>query len=591
MSDAGITLFDLGSALPWVEEKIRGLFGKGSATLEQKALLKQLHETAVEMTRSVQCIGMPMPIPFEKIYQPTKLRVRSGLRISSAAAFHSQNRQAQAIAIARSQQFSTISVQDFLLSPENAIIFAGPGWGKTTFIHHVFRRTSSDPAYYPVLITLRRPTAVNDLEEFVGICASQAVIKRRLKIVLLVDGYDEVPTKQRAKVSEALLRFSSANVGRYLLTCRDHYEVIGLSSSHVQVDCFDLHDKYEFVKAFLSSFGSSMDAIKMVNELEQRELGDFLSHPLLLALACIVKCGNSSEQPRSSIRLLERALTTLQYLWDMNKGIDRERLTRLDGNDRMEILKRIAYVSRSPYMQSSRAEAIARKSIDKMQISKADPALVLRESAQFYGILMQSSDGWEFVHRSVQDYLAAKHWVESGQFANERRYEWNTRTAYAACIAGDATNVLKGALESADGLTCAMETLMNAPSFDMKVISEAVKRYYSGRDRLLVMEATTNGVAGGIDINLFELLSYRFLNHLIEDFCKQRSDRLDILVGYCLAELRRRLLRVEHSTFAMVKSAYPDLRFQFRLNGGIFVTPEMAQPVPGSKKSSDEKPS
>ncbi len=100
MSDTGITLFDVGSALPWVEEKIRRLFGKDAATLEQKTLLKQLHEIAVEMTRSVQCIGMSKPISFEKIYQPTRLRVRSGFRISDAAAFQSQNRQAQAIALA-----------------------------------------------------------------------------------------------------------------------------------------------------------------------------------------------------------------------------------------------------------------------------------------------------------------------------------------------------------------------------------------------------------------------------------------------------------------------------------------------------------
>lgn len=579
MSDTGITLFDVGSALPWVEEKVRGLFGRDAATLEQKALLKQLHETAVEMTRSVQCIGMSKPIPFEKIYQPTRLRVRSGFRISDAAAFYSQNRQAQAIALARSEEFNTVLVQTFLESPENAIIFAGPGWGKTTFLHYIFRKTSSDRSYFPVLITLRRPTAVDDLEKFTDICTSQSITRRRLKVLLLVDGYDELPIKQRTKVSDLLLQFSAAQVGRYILTCRDHYEIVGLSASQVQIECFDKQDKYKFVKAFLSAFESSLDPIKMVNELEDRELSDFLSHPLLLALACIVKCGNSSEQPRSAIRLLERALMTLQYLWDMNKGIDRERLTKLDGNDRMDIIKRIAYASRSPYMQGTRAESIARKALDKMQVAKADPALVLRESAQFYGILMQSSDGWEFVHRSVQDYLAAKYWVESGQFANEKKYEWSTRTAYAACISGDATDILKGALESTDGITCAMETFMNAPSFDMKVVVESLKHFYSVRDRLIVFDASAKGIAGRIDVNLIELFSTRFLNHIIEDLCKQRTDCHDVLIGYCLAELRRRYLRMDHTTFKILEAAFSDLKFQFRLSAGLFVTPEMARPI------------
>ncbi len=586
MSDTPINI-DLGSALPWVEDKIRGLFGKDYVTLEHKALLKQLHETAVEMTRSVQCIGMHKPVPFEKIYQPTRLRVRSGLDISTAAAFQAQNRIAQSIAIARGQSMNAVTVEDFLDSPENAVVFAGPGWGKTTFIHHIFRRRISERSLYPVLITLRRPTAVDNLEQFTSMCINASVLKRGTKVLLLVDGYDEISIKDRNNVSDFLLRFSAAKAGRFILTCREHYVVTGLNVAQVHIDCFDKQDKYRFVTAFLSAFESPLDPIKMVNELEDRELSGFLSHPLLLALACIVKCGKSSEQPRSALRMLDRALITLQYTWDMNKGIDRERLTVLDGEDRMQILKRIAFTSRSPFMQDARAELIARKVLDKMQVGKVDPALVLRESAQFYGILTQSSEGWEFVHRSIQDYLAARHWVESGKFANEKRYEWNTRTAYAACISVDATDVLVRSLASTEGLTCAAEILMNAPDFDMKLVAEAIKNYYSTRGRVIVMEAIHEvGIAGGVEVDLFRLVSSRFLNYLIEKFCEHRTDTTDILIGYCLSELRKRRLRMDFSTFDAVKSSFSNLRFQFRLVGGSFVTPEMAKPVsllPSSK--------
>ncbi len=576
-------MVDLGSALPWAEEKVRSLFGRDQITLERKAFLKQLHDTAVEMTRFVQCIGMQKPVPFEKIYQPTKLRVRSGFDISTAAAFHEQNRIAKSIILARSHELTTVSVEDFLASPENAVVFAGPGWGKTTFLHHIFRRKTADPALYTVLITLRRPTAIEDLEQFTEFCLDGLLAKHRSRILLLVDGYDEVSTSDRRKASESLLKFSAAKIGRFVLTCRDHYSVIGLNASEVHVDCFDKQDKHRFVTAFLNAFESRLDPIKMVNELEDRELSDFLSHPLLLALACIVKCGKSSEQPRSAIRLLERALITLQYAWDTGKGIDRERLTNLDANDRMHIIKCIAFASRSPFMQAARAETIAREAIDKMQVGRVDPGLVLRESAQFYGILMQSSEGWEFVHRSIQDYLAAKRWVELGTFANENRYRWDARTAYAACISGDATRVLVGALNSQEGLTCVAETLMNAPSFDRQSVAAALVRFYSGRGKTFIIEADPQkGIAGGVEVNFIELLSDRFLNDLIERFCKDRNNEHDILLGYCLAELRHRHLRMDHTTFSVVLSAFPDLKFQFKLPNGVFVTPEMARPIPGS---------
>lgn len=579
MADGGLTI-DLGSALPWAEDKIRRFFGKDDVTLQRKALLKQLHDTAVEMTSSVQCIGMHRAIPFEKIYQPTKLRVRSGLNISAAAAFGSQNRHAQAIALDRFRALQTTQVSTFLESPENAVIFAGPGWGKTTFLHFIFRRKSSDPNCYTILLTLRRPNAVDHLEEVVSLCIEGVALKRGVKVLLLVDGYDEIQTTDRRKVSDSLLRFSAAKAGRFILTCRDHYAVVGLSAAHVHIDSFDTQDKYRFVTAFLTAFESRLDPIKMVNELEDRELSDFLSHPLLLALACIVKSGRGSEQPRSALRLLERALVTLQYTWDMDKGVDRERLTDLDGGDRMQILKRIAFASRSPFMSGSRAEMITRKALDRLQINRVDPVLVLRESAQFYGILIQSADGWEFVHRSIQDYLAAKFWVESGAFASEKRYEWNTRTAYGACISGNATDVLIGALGSSNGFTCAAETLMNGPDFDMKVVAAGLKAYYSSRGRAVVMDTSPGDmIAGGVEGDLFKFLGNRFLNYLIEEFCKQRSDLTDLLTGYCLAELRRRHLRVDYSTFAAMKAAFPNLRFQFRLADGTFVTPEMAQPV------------
>lgn len=172
---------------------------------------------------------------------------------------------------------------------------------------------------------------------------------------------------------------------------------------------------------------------------------EFLSHPLLLALACIVSMGQRGDHPRSALRLLKRALLTLQHTWDWERGVSRETFTQLDGEDRMAILKRIAYAARSPFMRAERVESITRKALDKMPLAKVNPELVLQETAQFYGILVPSADGWEFVHRTIQDFLAAQHWVDSGGFASQKVYDWNTRTAYAACLSGDATRVLEGA--------------------------------------------------------------------------------------------------------------------------------------------------
>ena len=59
---------------------------------------------------------------------------------------------------------------------------------------------------------------------------------------------------------------------------------------------------------FLAAFSIIRDDPEVVvSQLEERGFAEFLSHPLLLTLACIVRTSSTSVQPRSALRLLERA--------------------------------------------------------------------------------------------------------------------------------------------------------------------------------------------------------------------------------------------------------------------------------------------
>lgn len=183
------------------------------------------------------------------------------------------------------------------------------------------------------------------------------------------------------------------------------------------------------------------------------------------------------------------------------------------------------------------------------------------------------------MHRTIQDYLAAQQWVDSGDFAARKNYDWDTRTAYAACLSGDATRVLEGALATPEGLTCAIETLTNAPDFDNNRVEAALSSFYAARGRVVVFERTEAGLAAAIADDLFSYLSPRFLNHLVEQFMKKRTATSEALTGCCLAELRSRRLRLDFTTFEVLKVAIPDIRFQFRIADREFVTPEMVRPI------------
>src|SRR5205085_11077081 len=130
--------------------------------------------------------------------------------------------------------------------------------------------------------------------------------------------------------------FQAHRAGKFYLTCRDYYQIAQLKAPEVGLEAFTRHDQVRFVSVFLSAFSVIRDNAELVvGQLEERGFAEFLSHPLLLTLACIVRTSSTSVQPRSALRLLERALDVLCLHWDEQKHIDRQRTTPLDGHDRI----------------------------------------------------------------------------------------------------------------------------------------------------------------------------------------------------------------------------------------------------------------
>jgi hypothetical protein len=572
MSSGGFEL-SIGDALPYLEEKFLKIIGKDAATLEEQQWLRSLHLTALNLTKSVQCIGMKEPIPFERIYQHTRFRDPSLKRPPFLA-------NEESIADPRSYTFSSrkddspqAEIDKFIKSKRDAIVFAGPGWGKTIFMHYIFRRFRYDETVMPILITLRRPTAVADLERFVSLSSKTKKRPDKIRIVLIVDGYDELKVSERKRVSEALLTFQSLAIGTFYLSCRDYYEVFDLRASEYSLDRFSRTDKVSFVKAFLSAIDSKLDPSEVMGDFEARSLGHFLSHPLLLALACLVRASSRSLQPRSTLRLLERALEVLSIRWDDQRGIDRESHTPLDGRDRIQILKRIAYATKSPYLPETRVFELAHNELKFLTFDGVDPRQVLLETAQFYGILVPSDDGWEFVHRSLQDYLAAQYSVETGEFARITNHEWTARTAYAACLMHDSLPILEAALASDDGMPTVTEILSNFPSFDLSRAASAIVGYFSVQRRTMILEMPSEGrVRGSLHHEFIRAANTMFLNRLIEYCCVERNPTKDIICGYCLLELASRGARLDPSLYELAKSAYGSENFTFYLMSSGFIS-------------------
>jgi hypothetical protein len=568
---------NVGAALSCAEQKFLKLFGNDDEGVKLAEWFKRLQDTALIQTASVQCLGMRNPLPFDTIYQPTRVIVASSDDDASGDSYAYADRVSRSILRGRAFDEKAITIDEFLRRDQDALVFSGPGWGKTTFLHHIFRATIRKDDVLPVLITLRRPNAVADLEKYVAACSRIQKKERRACTLLLVDGYDEVSVDQRKRVSEALLEYQARRAGKFYLTCREYYHVSQLKAPEVRLEAFTRDDQVRFVRVFLSKFAVvRQDAEMVVSQLEQRGFTEFLSHPLLLTLACIVRTSSTSDQPRSGLRLLQRALDILCFQWDEQKNIDRQRSTPLDGRDRVTILKNIAFIAKSPYVLRQRVEEITRKQLSLLGIDRVDPQQALMEIARFYGILVPAEDGYEFVHRTIHDYLAAQQWVESGEFAQQDKFEWNARTGYAACLMSDATAVLKQALAASDGLPAVTEIISNSASFDKRAVADALIQYFSVKGRVLLYERRTHDetisnyaprITGRLESDFIRSANSRFLDFIVEYCCEKNTQVADLLVAYAVIELYERRVKLMHETYKRALAKYQSDIFTFVVPG------------------------
>jgi hypothetical protein len=495
------------------------------------------------------------PILISDIYQPTRLVRERPKTVRSPK----EKREWDA------PEPEIISVNRFLLQRENSVITAGPGWGKTTFLHWVFLHflLRDSENVLPLLITLRRREAIQDLGRIVTKVKSIHGESKQGSILLLVDGYDEISKEVRKEVSELLVKFSVQNVGHYYLTCRDYYEIFELKVPKLRIGEFTEEDQVRFVSAFLRAYGSAADARQIVRDLNARGFADLIRH-LLLTLASLVRSGSSDIQARNVVSLIEAAVNTLSLRWDQGKGITRESTTPLDGTARVKCLKRLAYTLDLEPAQEHRVVNIVRKQLELMRWEGVEPLEVLLEMARFYGIFVPIADRWGFVHRSLQDFLGAQQWVETGRFAEEvarGNLKFDSRLAFAGCLVEDATQVMEMALQREEGLPIFVEMLMNDPSFRHDRIGSAIVRFYEKYKGEHYYVRTDDKIECALEETFISDASSKFLDYIVQACAPIRGKTTDTLAAYAIAELCRRKIPLSRTAYEACKKNYNSGKF------------------------------
>lgn len=352
---------------------------------------------------------------------------------------------------------TTITERDLLLQPMHTIILGEPGSGKTTSLKRLVRMIlleeplgPSDYYRYPVVIRIRDHSDASGLAaaiaETIGIAYESVLLpepsvrdplptdqrpSRRYRLtaatqplldvvaefldeadaVLMLDGFDEFPASaQSAWASEISLLSNKLNRAKIIITTRsgDFRRTI---EGFVVLEICPLSQKE--ARALASKLVGNVDTF--FDELARSPYSDLMDRPLLLTQLLILykREGYLPQQPSQIYRRLTRLLLAE---WDRERGLSRRsRYAGFDVDRKADFLAALAYRLTYRFHKTSFSlNDLVNVYVGinaQFELPAAEAEQVAEELASHTGLIVVTSNGFEFSHLSLQEYLCASHMV------------------------------------------------------------------------------------------------------------------------------------------------------------------------------------
>lgn len=319
------------------------------------------------------------------------------------------------------------------------MVLGGPGMGKSTFLRKVGleavqgkQEEGFQHQCLPVFIELKAfrsneidiKAAISSEFEICGFPEYERFTERMLeagKLLILLDGLDEVPTDRRdaaiTKIQDFVDRYST---NRFIASCRvAAYRHNFRRFTDVGIADFD----DEQIKSFITQWFRndpvrSQECWEKLSSQEYVGAKELTHTPLLLTLICLLY-QRSGQFPTNRATLYERAVRVLLEEWAGEKGLPHEVIYKgLDTKRKELMLSEIAYEAfRNDQLFlpkraiASQIERILQDMLpDEKFINGAD---VLRSIEEQHGLLVERTDNiYSFSHLTVQEFLTAQQIVQ-----------------------------------------------------------------------------------------------------------------------------------------------------------------------------------
>lgn len=335
----------------------------------------------------------------------------------------------------RKQRFPSLKAIEIY---QNLIVLGKPGSGKSTFLKHIAVLCCNNhilKEYIPVLIELRSTVDSMHFNLIDIISQETKMNKKQIKhilekgrVLILLDGLDELPVQKQEEVKNYIINFLSKYYdNRIIITCRTQtVEFILPSFTYVEIADF----KPEQVRLFAYNWFMSMaDTPEKGNDIttlftdklslpENKQAADLAVTPILLSLTCWVFNDLIDFPPKRSA-FYEHAINLLLGTWDKRRGIQRnngsETYRNLSTEDKKKLLGYIAFrkFEQGQFTLFEQHE-IQTYIAEHLNISCEDSETVLKAIEAQHGLLIERAYGiWSFSHLTFQEYFVAKRIVDT----------------------------------------------------------------------------------------------------------------------------------------------------------------------------------
>ncbi|MFI0989240.1 NACHT domain-containing protein [Streptomyces exfoliatus] len=287
--------------------------------------------------------------------------------------------------------------------------------------------------------------------------------------LVLVDGIDEIPEAERGRARDWLRGLLDAYDGnRWLVTSRptavrdDWLAPDGFTE--LTLAPMSRADVATFVRRWHRAAGPEaqpyeqplLDALRTTEHVAQ-----LATNPLMCGLICALHRDRRSHLPRGRKALYEAALSMLLTRRDRERDMGAPYGITLDEAPQIQLIQRLAYwltLNGRLQMDRAHAEAMIAEAVPAVvEASGHEPGRIFTHLLHRSGLLREpTADTIDFVHRTFQDYLAAKalvdHW-DIGvlvRHATDDQWEDVIRMAVGHARPRECAEILRELLRAAD---------------------------------------------------------------------------------------------------------------------------------------------